>query len=102
MDILRHLLGWNWKVRKLRKKWDRLREKSLKKKNPQRNELLKRLDMISPNLITLEEQRLGRIDKARISKDVEICLAEVKAVLKAKPEEIMASRQLLSQAGQKR
>jgi hypothetical protein len=93
MSILWHILGWNWKVRRLRKKWDRLRERALKKKNPIRMEALKKLDVINPNLTTLEEQRLGRIDKARISKDVEISLEEVKALIKAKPEEIMRARQ---------
>jgi len=93
MDILRLILGWNWRVRRLRKRWDRLREKALKKKNPIRLDSLKRLDLISPNLIMLEEQRLGRVDKARISKDIEINLAEVKALLKTKPEELVAAKQ---------
>ena len=95
MDLLRHVLGWNWKVRKLRKRWDRLREKALKKKNPIRIEALKRLDSIAPNLTTLEEQRLSRMDKARVSKDVEISLAEVRALIMSKPEEIVAAKQAL-------
>ena len=93
MGILSHILGWNYKVRKLRKKWDRLREKTLKKKNPIRAEALNKLDSVSPNLITLEEQKLGRVDRARISKDVEINLAEVKALIETKPEELVAARQ---------
>lgn len=102
MDVLRHILGWNWKVRKLRKRWDRLREKSLKKKNPMRMEALKRLDAISPNLITLEEQRLGRMDRARIAKDVEISMAEVNALLKSKPEELLAARQAMMRQTQRK
>jgi len=93
MGILTRMLGWNWKVRKLRKRWDRLREKSLKKKNPLRSELLSRLDSISSNLATLEEQRLSRIDRARISKDVEVSLAEIAELIRTKPEELMAARQ---------
>jgi ribosome-binding ATPase YchF (GTP1/OBG family) len=93
MGILQHILGWNWRVRKLRKKWDRLREKSLKKKNPIRAEALKKLDVVTPNLTTLEEQKLSRVDRARISKEVEINLAEVKALLDTKPEEYVAARQ---------
>jgi len=93
MGILQHILGWNWKVRGLRKKWDRLREKSLKKKNPVRAEVLKRLDAVTPNLTTLEEQKLSRVDRARISKEIEISLAEIKAILDTKPEELVAARQ---------
>jgi len=93
MGILQHILGWNWRVRKLRKKWDRLREKSLKKKNPVRAEVLKRLDAVTPNLTTLEEQKLSRVDRARISKEIEINLAEIKAILDTKPEELIAARQ---------
>ena len=93
MGILSHILGWNYKVRKLRKKWDRLREKTLKKKNPIRAEALNKLDSVSPNLVTLEEQKLSRVDRARISKDVEINLAEVKALIGTKPEELVAARQ---------
>ena len=93
MDILRHILGWGWKVRGLRRRWDRLREKALKKKNPVKIEALKKLDTIAPNLITLEEQRLGRMDRARIAKDVEISMEEVNELLKAKPEELLATRQ---------
>jgi len=92
MDILQHILGWNWKVRKLRKRWDRLREKALKKKNPVRNDMLKLLDVLAPNLTMLEEQKLSRADKARISKEIEIGLAEIKAMMDSKPEEVMASR----------
>ena len=93
MGILEHIMGWNWKVRKLRKKWDRLREKSLKKKNPMRAEALKRLDIVTPNLTMLEEQKLSRVDRARISKEIEINLEEVKALLGTKPEEYAAERQ---------
>lgn len=93
MGILSRILGWNYKVRKLRKKWDRMREKALKKKNPIRADALKRLDIITPNLTMLEEQKLSRIDRARISKDVEINLAEVKALLETKPEELVAAKE---------
>jgi hypothetical protein len=93
MGILGHILGWNWRVRRLRKRWDRLREKALKKKNPIRMDALKKLDAISPNLTTLEEQHLGRVDRARISKDVEINLEGIKALLNTKPEELIAQQQ---------
>ncbi len=88
MGLLGRILGWNWRVRRLRKRWDRLREKALKKKNPQRLQALKQLDAVTPNLTMLEEQRLSRMDRARISKEIEISLAEVRALIDAKPEEL--------------
>jgi len=96
LNIIGRFWGWNHKVRKLRKKWDRLREKALKKKNPIRSESLKRLDIIAPNLTTLEEQTLSRTDRARISKELEINLEEVKALVDTKPEELVAARQFKS------
>lgn len=90
---MRRVLGWNWKVRRLRKRWDRLREKALKKKNPVRSEALKMLDTVSPNLTTLEEQHLGRVDRARISKDIEISLEGIKELLKAKASDLRAEKE---------
>ena len=90
--MLGFLFGWRRRVRKLRKRWDRLREKSLKKKSVIRATALERLDSIENNLRILEERRLSRIERARIAKDVEISLDEVKALLKTKPEEFDAYR----------
>lgn len=84
---LSFIFGWSWKVRRLRKRWDRLREKTLKKGGLLRSDLLKKLDAIENNLRTLEEQRMNRVMRARISKEVEIDLSEVKALLKTDPEE---------------
>jgi len=81
MNIMTLLFGWDWKVRKMRKKWDRLREKTLKEKDPLRERLLKKLDNIENNLRILEEQKLGRVDRARITKTVEIELEEAAAML---------------------
>ena len=86
--ILGFLLGWKRKIRRLRKKWDRLREKALTKDEPLRGVALEKLDSIENELKTLEEKKLSRIDRARISKEVEITLSEIKALLKAKPEEL--------------
>lgn len=80
------LFGWNRKIRKLRKRWDRLREKTLKKKNPLKNELLKRLDDIENHLRLLEEQKLGRYERARFYRDVAVSLEEVKELLSADEE----------------
>ncbi len=87
MGIITFIFGWKWKIRRLRKRWDRLREKSLKKEEPIRTDILKKLDAIENNLRTLEEQKMNRILRAKISKEVEIDLAEVEALLKSRPEE---------------
>ena len=81
------LFGWESKVRRLRKRWDRLREHALKKHGPLKSRLLQRLDSISSNLTTLEEQNLSRIDRARISKGVEIDLEEIREMMKLRGEE---------------
>lgn len=86
--MLGFLFGWSWKVRKLRKRWDRAREKALKKKGPLRRQILQRLDTIENSLRLIEEQPLNRVDRARLSKEVEIGIEEIKALLKAKPEEL--------------
>jgi hypothetical protein len=87
MGLLSLILGWNYRVRRLRKRWDRLREKSLKKHGIIRGEALKRLDLIENNIRTLEEQRLNRIVRVRMAKETEIGLAEVKALLKSSEDE---------------
>lgn len=88
MGIFSLLFGWNWKVRRLRKKWDRAREKTLKKKGSIRQMALQKLDTIENNLRMLEEQRLSRMDRARLSKEVEIGVAEVRGLLNTKPDEL--------------
>ena len=78
------LFGSKRHIRKIRKKWDREREKALKLKEPLRSGVLKKLDQIELNLRSLEEQRLGRIDLARLMKEAEIDLEETKAIMKSK------------------
>jgi len=76
--------GWDRKIRKLRKKWDREREKALRKKSDQRLEILSKLDIVEDKLKMLEERELTRVDKARIAKEVEIELAGVEAMMSGK------------------
>ena len=95
--LVGRFFGWDARVRKSRKRWDRLREKALKKDEPIKGLALKKLDEISSNLVTMEERELGRMDRARIAKDVEIALEEVKALLKSKPEEIRVQREVVPQ-----
>ncbi len=92
------LFGWGRRVRKLRKRWDRIREKTLKKKDPLKANLLARLDQTENGLRMLEERRLSRIERARLAKEVEIELSELREMLRMKPEEFQqAQRPLTSQ-----
>ena len=87
MDVARTVLGWNYRIRRLRKRWDRLREKSLRRKDPARGAALSKLDSIATSLTTLEEQRLSRIDKIRLSHEVSAGLEIVNDMLKEEQED---------------
>ncbi len=92
------LLGWNWKIRRIRKKWDRIREKSLKKDEPLKGTLLMKLDQVENSVRMLEERRLSRLERARLAKEVDVDLSELKEMLKMKPEEFQqAQRPVTSQ-----
>ncbi len=92
------LLGHGRKIRKLRKKWDRLREKTLKKDQSVRADLLPKEDQVEQNLRILEERHLHRGERARLMKEVEIDLEEIKALLDSKhekqpPQQIVQNQQ---------
>ena len=91
--MLGFIFGWPRRIRKLRKRWDRLREKSLKKKGLVKKAALEKLDMTEQKLKTLEEQKITRLDRSRLAREVEIDLAEIKAMLQATPEEIAQATQ---------
>jgi DNA-binding transcriptional MerR regulator len=91
--MLGFIFGWPRKIRKLRKRWDRLREKSLKKKGLVKKTALEKLDMTEQKLKTLEEQKITRLDRSRLAREIEIDLAEIKAMLQATPEEIAQATQ---------
>ena len=50
--------------------------------------LLEKLDGIETQLRTIEEQNLNRRARAKIAKEVEIDLEEVKEILKSEPEDL--------------
>ncbi len=98
--MLGFIFGWPRKIRKLRKRWDRLREKSLKKKGLVKKSALEKLDMTEQKLKTLEEQRITRLDRSRLAREVELDLTEIKAMLQATPDEIMQATGRLQQRPQ--
>ena len=79
--------GFGRKVRKLRKRWDRLREKALKKKQPLKGDILTKMDVIEQNLRVIEERKVNRVERSRIAKEIEIDLEGIKAMVKMKEEE---------------
>ncbi|MBI4175985.1 MAG: hypothetical protein HY518_02175, partial [Candidatus Aenigmarchaeota archaeon] len=78
------LFGWKAKVRRLRKRWDRLREKALKKEGLAKKSILERLDQTENKLRILEEQKISRLDRARLRKELEIDLEEIKELVRSK------------------
>ena len=103
MIMLGFIFGWPRKIRKLRKRWDRLRERTLKKKGLVKKTALEKLDMIEQKLRTLEEQKITRLDRSRLAREVDLDLTEIKAMLEATQDEILQSqRQIVpAQAAQR-
>ena len=95
------IFGHGRKIRKLRKRWDRLREKTLKKNPELRAQLLPKEDQVEQNLRILEERRLHRGERARLIKELEIDLAEIKAMLDSKPESQPPPQQVAQKEQQK-
>ena len=81
MDFFGLFMGWNWKVQRTRRRWDRLREHSLNKKGEFRMKLLDELDKIEDRLKILEEEKLSRRDGTRMLRKVEMELKNVKDLL---------------------
>ncbi len=81
MDLLGMFLGWNWKVQRTRRRWDRLREHTLEKKGAVREKALKELDFTEDKLRMLEEEDLSRRDRIRVMREVEMQLSNITDLL---------------------
>lgn len=69
---------------KIRKKWDRLREKIDKKNPPSKQEFLERLDRVEQDIRTLEEKSdLNKWARKKMASEVELELEKIKEALKA-------------------
>ena len=66
-----------------------------------RARLLPKEDQIEQNLRILEERHLHRGERARLMKEVELDLAEVKANLNSKPEDRPKGREVVQKEQQK-
>ena len=91
--MLEFILGWDWKIRRLRRKWDRLREKTLKLQSPSRTEILKHLDSIEKNLNVLEEQNINIVAKksliSNVSRELDKIKQQIEMERKRKIEKII-------------
>jgi hypothetical protein len=81
MDLLGLILGWNWKLQRTRRRWDRLREHALERKGRVRHHALKELDDIEDNLRMLEEERLSRRDRTRMLREIQMELSNIEDVI---------------------
>jgi len=77
MDIFGMVLGWNWRVRRVRRRWDRIREHALEKKGRVRENALERLDQVEDKVRMLEEEHLSRRDRVKILRETEMVLANI-------------------------
>ena len=83
IGFIPYLLSYRRKIYKLRKNYDRIREKAIKQKNAQKRlSVLRILDQAHPTLVMLEEQRISRFERGRMMRYVKSAINEAKAVLK--------------------
>jgi len=84
---LAFLVSKRHKIYKLRKKYDRIREKANKVKDyEKRNSIFSILDQIEPNLVILEEQNLSRLERGRTMNFVGSGIRKSEQILKSHEE----------------
>lgn len=88
MFLIDFLLGRK-KVYRLRKSYDRAREKADKLERRARLPVLRVLDQVEPTLVMLEEQKISRFERARMTRYVEAGVREAKKMME---EESAAQR----------
>ncbi|MBI2172582.1 MAG: hypothetical protein HYT73_00025 [Candidatus Aenigmarchaeota archaeon] len=81
------LVSRRHKIYKLRKKYDRVREKANKIRDyEKRNSIFSILDQVEPNLVILEEQNLSRLERGRTLKFVGSGIRKSEQILKSHEE----------------
>ena len=79
-------MTWEWKVWRLRRRWDRARERALLASASTRKPALEKLDAIAGNLVTLEETQLSRRDRHRLFDDIVEGIAEAREIMRQKQD----------------
>ena len=81
MGIFDFLLGRS-RAYKLRKKYDRMRERADRIRDiNERIDVLRLLDQLEPSVISLEEHQMSKFDKKRIASYIESNLRKIKFML---------------------
>lgn len=101
MDILGMFLGWNWKLQRTRRRWDRLREHALEKDGRVRHDALKQLDETEDKLKILEEEKLSRRDRIKMLREIEMEIANVMDLIE-KGESWLGDSHMASKVSQRR
>ncbi len=84
---LSFLISRRHRIYKLRKKYDRIREKTNKVKDyEKRSSIFSVLDQVEPNLVILEEQNLSRLERGRTLKFVSAGIRKSEQILKSHEE----------------
>ncbi len=82
MDLFGMVFGWNWRLARTRRRWDRLREHALDKKGRVREESLKELDDAEEKIRMLEEEHLSRRDRVKILREAEMEMSNIEDLLR--------------------
>jgi hypothetical protein len=102
MDFLGTVMGWNWRLRRTRRRWDRLREHALGRKGRLRTTVLKELDDVEDKVRTLEEERLSRRDRTRMLREVHMRLENISDLLEHGEEWLEERKGLSPQQAQRK
>ena len=101
MDILGMFLGWNWRLQRTRRRWDRVREHALEKEGRVRHDALKQLDDTEDKLKILEEEKLSRRDRIKMLREIKMEIANI-ADLIEKGEAWLNDSHMASKVSQRR
>ena len=78
--------GADYKIYKLRKKYDRIREKADKLSKRKRFQILKILDSVDGYIVQLEEQEVAMIQRKRMINSIQSAIEQSKTLLEAGSE----------------
>ena len=85
MGLFSLIFSFRGKIFRLRKKYDRLRERAdMEDDAEKRLNVLKILDQVEPTLILLEEQNISRFDRQRLYVAVDSAIEQAKAMLEGR------------------
>jgi len=84
LNYVRFLLSYRYSVYKLRRRYDRMREKADRQAAAKRLPALRALDQVEPTLVMLEEQNISSFDRSRFASYVTQGIKNAERILKEK------------------